>query len=178
MPAKKTNFEITRMTNNAMLDNIAALSSDARVWIYQSNRFFTPEETEQINHQIADFTTTWTAHSHALRAAGKVFWRLFIVLMVDESQAAASGCSIDKSVHFIKSIEQQYQVSLFDRFRVAYLIDHHLNHADQKGFIEAYQQQHINDFTNVFNNLVTTKAQFDSQWIVPLEQSWQRRLVL
>ncbi|MBK9460248.1 MAG: ABC transporter ATPase [Sphingobacteriales bacterium] len=153
-------------------------SPQSKVWIYQSNRFFTTNEVENINCELADFTQQWTAHNQQLNANGQVYYALFIVLIVDETQANASGCSIDKSVRFIKDIEQRYGVSLFDRFQIAYLNNQHqVKITDREGFINLFNEGKIDDFTNVFNNVLQTKQDFDQNWIVPVENSWHRMLV-
>ena len=45
-----------------------------------------------------------------------------IVLIADETDATVSGCSTDKSVHFIQSIEQGYGVQLMDRTTLAFVV--------------------------------------------------------
>ena len=99
------------------------------------------------------------------------------VLMVDESKAGASGCSIDKSVHFIKSIGSKYQTEMFDRMNFAYKIEDEIKTADREEFVELYNNKTINDDTLVFDNLVSNKADFDQKWIKPLKDSWHSRLV-
>lgn len=158
--------------------NTSNFSPQSKVWIYQSNRFFTANEVENINCELANFAQQWTAHNQQLKAVGQVCYALFIVLMVDETQADASGCSIDKSVRFIKDIEQRYGVSLFDRFQIAYLDHHQVKITNREGFIDLFNAGKIDDFTNVFNNVLQTKQDFDQNWIVPVENSWHRMLVV
>lgn len=81
-------------------------SPDSKVWIYQSSRPFTEEEISAINDQLAIFTKQWTAHNAQLQAQGNIIEDRLILLIVDETHTAASGCSIDTSVHFIKSLEK------------------------------------------------------------------------
>ena len=92
----------------------------ARVWVYQSSRPFSEIEILVLTSQINGFVGEWTAHRKTLLAAGALFFDQFIVLSVDESLNEASGCSIDASVYFIKDIERQYNVQLFERMNFAY----------------------------------------------------------
>jgi len=78
------------------------LPDTTRVWIYQAQTPFTENKIAEIRQHISNFTTSWVSHNNQLRAFGDIYHNQFIVLMVDESLAGASGCSIDKSVHFIK----------------------------------------------------------------------------
>src|SRR5476649_1492029 len=95
-------------------------SENSRVWVYQSNRELSAAESSQIQQELNNFTTGWTAHNNQLKAKAEVRYNRFLILIVDESQAGASGCSIDKSVHFMKELEQQFNINLFDRFNLAY----------------------------------------------------------
>src|SRR2546423_168628 len=95
-------------------------SEQSRVWIYQSDRELYDEEVKQLQELLNSFTAEWTAHNHQLKAKAEIRYNRFLILVVDESQAGASGCSIDKSVNFMKKIEQQFGINLFDRFNLAY----------------------------------------------------------
>ena len=77
-------------------------SPQSKVWVYQSNREFTASETEEIKKIGLLFTRDWTAHGSQLNASLDILYNRFIVVMVDENDASASGCSIDKSLAFIK----------------------------------------------------------------------------
>ncbi len=160
------------------MTNYQQIPSTARVWVYQSNRPFSEEIALALREQIEQFVTQWTAHNQALRAWGDLLHQRFIVLMVDESQAGASGCSIDKSVNFIKAIEQATGVDFFDRFQFAYLQGDELRAASRDEFAQLYQKGEINDNTLVFNNLVKNKAEFEAAWKIPLQESWHRNFVL
>ncbi len=96
------------------------LADTSRVWIYQSNQAFSAAQAQEIQLKIKAFCKSWVSHSNQLKADGALVHNRFVVLSVDESQAGASGCSIDKSVHFIKGIEQTFGVNMFDRMLFAY----------------------------------------------------------
>ena len=153
------------------------LPDTTRVWIYQSSRPFTVEELPALRQHLAQFTTQWVSHSQQLRAFGEVYHQRFIVLMVDESQAGASGCSIDKSVHFIKAVEQHYSTNLFDRMNFAYQDKGEVHTASREEFARLYQEGKISDETLVYDNLVKNKGEFEQQWLRPLAESWHARMV-
>jgi len=44
----------------------------------------------------------------------------FIVVLVDEDAASASGCGIDKSVRFLQQLEKIISSNLFDRMLVTF----------------------------------------------------------
>ena len=45
----------------------------------------------------------------------------FLILAVDESQASASGCSIDSSVKFVKAMESELGTDFFNRMNLVIL---------------------------------------------------------
>lgn len=156
---------------------ISDLSPLSRVWIYQSTQEIPVTKQEAIQAQIEAFTQQWTAHNQALRAAGALQQQRFIVLMVDESQAGASGCSIDKSVHFIQQLEAAFDLNLFDRMTFTYLENEEIKSADRDTFAQLYADGLINDETLVFDNLVKNKEEFDNSWVKKLGESWHKRMV-
>jgi len=151
-------------------------SSHSRVWIYQSDRKLTPAEILQIQVQLDDFTTGWTAHNNQLKAKAEIRYNRFLVLFVDESQAGASGCSIDKSVNFMKLLEQQFGINLFDRFNLAYRQGEEVISVPRQQFEELLKQGTINTETIVFNNLAQNVAELQTKWEVPFKDSWHIQL--
>lgn len=156
---------------------LRGMPNHARVWIYQSTRPFTEVETTVLTSQINGFVGEWTAHRQSLLAAGGVFYNQFIVLSVDESHHEASGCSIDASVYFIKSLENQYDVQLFERMNFAYFDGDHVKTVPSTEFSQLYTEGVISDTTLVFDNLVNTVGALRTAWVKPLASSWHRRFV-
>ncbi|MGF1925201.1 MAG: ABC transporter ATPase, partial [Bacteroidia bacterium] len=70
-------------------------SPQSKVWIYQSNRAFTAAEAAAIQQKLDGFTAQWTAHGHQLKAKAVIPYNFFIVFIVDQNVANATGCSID-----------------------------------------------------------------------------------
>lgn len=151
-------------------------SSHSRVWIYQSDRKLTDAETLQIQVLLDNFTRGWTAHNNQLKAMAEVRYNRFMVLIVDESQAGASGCSIDKSVNFMKQLEQQFSVNLFDRFNLAYRDGEEVKSVPRQQFEELLKQGKINTETIVFNNLAQNVTELQTKWEVPFKDSWHIQL--
>jgi hypothetical protein len=151
-------------------------SENSRVWVYQADRKLNDAEALQLQQQLNSFTQGWTAHNNALKAGAELRYNRFIVLVVDESQAGASGCSIDKSVNFMKQLEQHYNINLFDRFNLAYRNGDEILSAPRAQFEDLIKQGAINQDTIVFNNLVQTLAELNTKWEVPFKKSWHPQL--
>jgi len=153
------------------------LPDHSRVWIYQSNRIFSKEELFNIKKNSETFLIDWNSHGKDLKAAIELFYDLFIVVLVDEEAASASGCSIDSSFQFIKDQEKEFEVSLLDRLMVAHRDDHGIKLSRIDEFESLIQKGEVTEDTIVFNNLVDTKADFDTMWEVLLKDSWHRKLL-
>ncbi|MEO7214714.1 ABC transporter ATPase [Mucilaginibacter sp.] len=151
-------------------------SSHSRVWVYQSDRKLTDGEALQIQVQLDNFTTGWTAHNNQLKAKAEIRYSRFLILIVDESQAGASGCSIDKSVNFMKQLEQQFGLSLFDRFNLAYRDGEEVLSVPRQQFEELLKQGTITTETIVFNNLAQNVTELQTKWEVPFKDSWHIQL--
>ncbi len=151
-------------------------SPASKIWIYQSNRELTETETVKAKQLLNQFTNSWTAHNQQLKAAAQILYSRFIILLVDETQAGASGCSIDKSVHFIKALEDEFGIDLFDRFNTAYIENDQILTANREEFETLLKQGKVNQETVVFNNLVANFQDFQTKWQVPLKNSWHARV--
>jgi len=151
-------------------------SPQSKVWIYQSNRKFTAQEVEAIQQKLAAFTAQWTAHGQQLKAKAEIRYNFFIVLVVDQDLAPATGCSIDASVRAIKEIEADYGVDLFDRFNMAYKIGDHVHVATKEDFETLITIKKIDAETIVFNNLVQNYAEYQQKWEVKLADSWHNMI--
>ncbi len=154
------------------------LPDHAKVWIYQSNRSFTPTETTEIQQLTNSFVSEWASHGRELTAEGAVVHQRFLVLAVDESKAGASGCSIDKSVAFVRHLQTTYNIDLLDRMVFAFRNEaHDIAFASRDEFATLYHSKKINDETIVFNNLVANIGDFKTKWELKLSESWHKRMV-
>ncbi len=153
------------------------MPAHARVWVYQANRNLEEGEISMILEKCQAFLAQWTAHKQSLRASANIFYGRFLVIALDEEVSAASGCSIDASVHFIKSLEKAQGIDFFDRTKIAFfepssqtIFVEDMKHLKQK-VAEGIIQSH----TLVFNNLVQNLAQLQNEWKQPVQQSWVSR---
>jgi len=152
--------------------DIKNMPAHSRVWVYQSDREFTTDEANQLEAQLATFTAGWAAHGNQLAAGAEFRYRRFIILAVDESQSGASGCSIDSSVRFIKSLELEYKIDLMNRMLFATKEDDKVHAYTRAAFEDAIEKGRLTTQTIVFNNLVKDKTELDSSWEIPLASSW------
>lgn len=152
------------------------LPETSRVWVYQSNRAFTNSELEELNNELSQFNADWQAHGTNLNSAIEVYYDQFVVVFVDESGQEATGCSIDKSVGLMKSLEQKYGVDMLDRMNLTYKEGDSIQNIKMAEFQGKAQSGEFNSEMTVFNNLVTSKAEFISKWETEAKNSWHNNL--
>lgn len=138
------------------------LPDTARLWSYQSDRKLTPTEKVWIEEILPPFLTDWAAHGAKLNAFGTVLGDYHLILVVNEDQANASGCSIDSSVRFIKHLEKELGVSFFNRLKM--LVDN-----GQEEFFTSYGElAQLDQNALVYNNMVMTVGEWKKSWKVPV----------
>lgn len=147
-------------------------SPQSKVWVYQSNREFSTSEVAEIQKKLDAFTAQWLAHGHQLKSKAEIIYNFFIVITVDETASNVTGCSIDASVRVLKEIEREYNVDLFDRFNMAYLMDGKVISLTREDFETLVSIKKITPETIVFNNMVQTRDEFEHKWEIPFSQSW------
>lgn len=148
-----------------------------RVWIYQANRFLTDDEAQSVNAALANFVASWTAHGSALAGTGSLRDKLFLVLEVDEAQAGVTGCSIDKSVHFLKKLGQDLGVDFLDRMKVSFRAeDGQVKLVTRSEFESLIEKRVVTADTIVFNNLIQNSAELATQWEIPFKDSWHSKV--
>lgn len=153
------------------------LSPTSRIWVYQSNRSLSPGEVEYAETRLRDFTDRWAVHGSLLPCSFAVKYNQFVVLAADEEQQNTSGCSIDSSVRELKDLEQSLGIDLFDRNRIAFLLDGKVELLPLSELKEKFSGGMLDEATLTFNNLVTTKADLESNWLVPAHKTWLKRYI-
>lgn len=158
-----------------MLVDFTDLGETSRVWIYQANRTFTDAEVEEIKVKLDEFLNLWTAHGANLNAGYLIKYKRFIIIGLDQNFNAATGCSIDASVHFIQLLEKEYNVDLMDKMNVSYKQGPYIAYKPLADFKKMAKQGAVSKNTVVFNNLVTNVSDFNENWEVEASESWHSR---
>lgn len=157
---------------------MSQVPAHSRVWIFQSDRALTPDEIKWLAPRLASYIEGWKAHGASLAAAAEIRYNRFIIIMVDEAAAQASGCSIDNLHHFMQEVEKHLGINLFDRFNIAYKENGQVLSASRTAFEQLLQEGKVTEETTVFNNLVQNKAELDTGWEVPLKNSWHKQVFM
>lgn len=154
------------------------LPNNSRIWIYQSDKEFAKEQINFISEKAKDFIEQWTRHGKDLKGSFTIKYDQFLVLAVDENFNNVSGCSIDASVHFVKELERELEVDLLNKMNISFRDGNHINISPMSSFKEYVKDGKITSETIVFNNMITTKEEFETQWEVPVKQSWHQKFLV
>ena len=147
-------------------------SNDSRVWIYQSNRIFSIAEALEIEKILSEFVNNWKTHGTPVKGFATLFFGQFIILMADEKQTGVSGCSTDSSVRTIKKIELDFNVSLFERTNLAFVVKDKIELLPLSQVQYALDKGFLTTNTLFFDHSVQTKSELINKWIIPIGSSW------
>lgn len=147
-------------------------NNDSKVWIYQSNRLFTLHEAIEIEDLLKNFVNSWNSHGTPVKGYANLFFGQFIVLVADETYMGVSGCSTDSSVRVIKDIEQMFNVNMFDRLLLGFLVKERVQMIPVVQLTYALENNFIDRTTFYFNNTVLTLDEFKNNWLIPVKDSW------
>lgn len=140
------------------------LNNNSRVWVYTSPRPLTQGEVDFLQSEMNAFTSEWNAHGAGLTSKALIVEERFLVFVVDESKVAASGCSIDKSVAFVKSMGGQLSIDFFDRMNVWILNK------------DKFEYIHFSDLRNypdalIYNPMITSLKELKESWLIKVSTS-------
>tara|TARA_B100000780_G_scaffold55088_1_gene34584 strand:+ start:12469 stop:12951 length:483 start_codon:yes stop_codon:yes gene_type:complete len=158
-----------------MITSFSQMDKSSRIWIYQSNRKFIDSEVKEIEGLLTDFLKSWTAHGSKLQTAYLLKYNRFIIIALNESNVAATGCSIDSCVHFIQELESKYEVNLLDKMNISFKQGQYVSYKPIDDFKKLVKNKSVSIKTLVFNNLVVDISDFEKNWEVPAQRSWHAR---
>jgi len=146
--------------------------TSSKIWIYQCNRLLTISEALEIEGLLEDFLTNWNSHGTPVKGYANLLFGQFLIFMADETATGVSGCSTDSSVRIVKQIEQKFNVNMFDRQLLAFVIKDRIQMLPLSQFSYALENNFITPDTLYFNNLVKNKEELLNNWIIPIKESW------
>ena len=143
-----------------------------RIWIYTFSKELDTTQLTDMNQRCQYFVVHWTAHDVNLDASYEMHKQRLLIFKVNEANYNASGCSIDKQVRFVKELEQLYAIELLNRLLVAYEHGDEVKVVKQSQIADLLASGTINEQTIIYNNTITNSTELDTNWKVPLQQTW------
>ena len=138
------------------------LSDKSRVWLYLANRTLDATELHYASEKLFEFLSNWKAHGKSLTCNATILFSQYLVISVDEEIESASGCSIDSSVHFVKSLGNELKVDFFNRMNVLAFVNESeirsVNYFDAVNSRQSYLNPLIDKLEDLRSNwLISTK---------------------
>lgn len=158
-----------------MLTDFNRLSSNSRVWIYQSDRVLTGAEQDKILNELSVFLDKWAAHGNNLMASGTILHGTFLIISTDESFNMASGCSIDTSFRFVQDLGAKMQVDFFQRMNLAFLIEGEVLILKMSDLKNKIKEGVIKNDSLFFDNTIQNKFELETNWCVKAAETWLAR---
>jgi len=150
------------------------MPEQARVWIYQADSFLSETLEHDVLERLQTFIAQWTSHGASMDASAAIFHHRLIVIAADEQQAAASGCGIDKSVHFMQALGQELGMDFFQRTTVIFGHDQDWREAPIHQFWAMRKAGQVNDQTLILDTTVRTLGELRSALVKPFAESWHK----
>jgi hypothetical protein len=140
------------------------LPDSSKVWIYQSQTEISEEMQVEIQQKLNLFISGWAAHGAELFGDTAILENYFVVLAVDEAKVKASGCSIDTSVHFIRSLGESFQLDFFKRMHVL---------IETNGIKEIVHFSELASHSEsfIFDPMITTLGELRRSWKIKISES-------
>ena len=161
-----------------MLSKLQVVNDSDTVWIYQASRRLNEVEQRELLASGREFCASWATHGKPLDAAVLLLDGLFLIVKVNSVLMAASGCSIDKSLQWIRNMEQTFGISLLDRMQVAWIDEAgKTQHASMNEAKIAASEGMLNESCSVFNHSISLGSELKTNWLKPLPESWLMRFL-
>jgi len=158
---------------------LASLPGESRVWCFGASERPADETLEELRATMEEFLESWTAHRANLRAGFDWLHDRFLVVAVDESDVAASGCSIDALTAAVRRLEQLSDVTLLDAAPIWYRDEaDSIRRVARDEFRQLAERGAVRSDTPVFD--LTVRALEDVRtgaWEVEAGRSWHARLL-
>lgn len=154
------------------------LPSNARVWVFASSEPVAGAQARTLLSAVDDYLAEWKAHGLPLTCARD--WRddHFLAIGVDQSDAHASGCSIDGLFRTLQRLAPALGTSLVGGGRVFYRApDGTIVCVSRADFAGHAAEGSVRDDTPVFDTAITDAASYREQFEKAAAASWHGALL-
>ena len=155
-----------------MLVPVDALPETSRVYYYPSSRKFYPDEISGLKTKIEAFCQELKGSKIAYELA----YDRFLIFFVSDVTPLSREKN-DELVEFVLGLEKEYEVSLLDKVNVCFKQGEFVQRKEIKEFKKLIKNRSVSRRTVVLDPMINTKAEYLSNWEVPLSESWLSHLL-
>ena len=150
-----------------------ALPDSSRLWIFPSDRPLSPEEQETLIRSAEEGLDDWSAHGSPVTWGCGIERDQALVIGVDETRTALTGCSIDGAIRHIRDLESRFKTSLLDNGRVFFRDGERMSAVSRAEFKKLVAKGSVQDDTLVYDNVIATVGELrGGSWEIPFRTSW------
>jgi len=160
-----------------MFVDFSSISEDAKIWIYPSSRKFYDSEKAEIENLIQIFIENWKAEDENFKASYRFLYNRFVIFCADDSESKLSNSDINVAVSFILELQEKFDVMLLDKMNVCFKQGEFVQYKELKDFKQLVKNKAVTGKSIVFDNLITTKFDFENYWEITMEESWYNRFL-
>lgn len=152
--------------------NLAELSPNSRVWVFIANQVLSEPQVITLNQRLQEFVASWKAHGAELTAGFELRNRAAVIVGIDESKAAPTGCSIDKAFRLLQEFGAEEGLDFFQRTNVAFVKDTAAKILSKNEAKLAFEKNEIHLEDLCLNPLVNTVKEYQDFFVVPFSNHW------
>ena len=157
-----------------MLVDFNQLENNAKVFLYPSNKKFHPELLSEIETKVNNFVTQW-CDKNDIEAGFDIKHQRFIIIAINNTKPITTNI-IDELVSFIFTLQLEHEIELLDKLNVCFKQGEFVQYKEVKEFKKLIKNKSVNKNTIVFDNLINTKEELESDWELPAEDTWYARM--
>ena len=154
------------------------LPASARVWVFACDQPLAGEQAELLLGTVDEYLNEWRAHGQPLTCARA--WRdgRFLAIGVDQTDAYASGCSIDGLFRTLQQLQRQLGASLVGGGRVYYRDETGaVRSVARDAFAQLAESGAVTGATRVFDPTVATAGEWAERFETDAAASWHAALI-
>lgn len=143
------------------------LTAESKVIIYPGNRKFYPKEMPILREKLDSFCSKL----EGVELGCDIEYERFLIFMISE----ATPLDLENQnllVDFVLSLEKTFEISLLDKVNVCFKQGQYVQLKEIPAFKLLIKNKGVSKKTVVFDNMITTKFEYDSSWEVPAGESW------
>jgi hypothetical protein len=153
------------------------LPDQSRVWVYQANRRLKGAEIEQIRSFLMNEMNAWAAHGAPLNASFEIRFGQVVIIAVNEDVNQASGCSIDASTRWFKSLGEMLQVDFFDR-QIARIQGEQISLIPITSIKEFILNADLSEEDFIIPPQTLNLGHYRNQWLQKVRESWLKKYLV
>jgi hypothetical protein len=148
-----------------------------KLWVYPSSRKFYEQEIQGLKERIEIFLNQWSEENESFNCAYELKYNRFIIITVDDTEKAITTKAHNNLAAFIVSLEKHYEITLLDKINVCYKQGEFVQYKDLIEFKKMMKNNGVSAKTIVFDNMITTKEELETNWEINILDSWLGRFL-